>query len=198
MDTKDLFLLQKYDNGDFYVYAWAVGISKKGYTPITRKQAEPLIDLMKQGKGNKKFLTAKSLALFDGAKATDNSSGVKWEEEEARRQRLLDLDQETVDMIEGDDNPLIEDVVNSKADGTDLELDAVRNITVSQEDIQAKELKHINKIRSKVGVEEYMLSKYQVEVPHDKLDVMKAVASSIVGELAKSNRLYLVDGKLEG
>jgi hypothetical protein len=190
MDVKDLYLLQKWDNGDFFIYKWAVGISKKGYTPIKETQAKRLIELCSSKKGNSKYLEHKDdIALFHDAKATEKSSGVRWDEEEARRKAVDDFDAE-------ENNSIIDDALGMKVEVEAPDINEAKNLSDSQEDIQAKELKHIRSLRFKTKLEEYMLKKYQVDIPTDKLDVMKAVANSVIGELAKKNRLYLIDGKI--
>ena len=41
-----------------------------------------------------------------------------------------------------------------------------------------------------------MLEKYQCEIPSGQLSTMKVFANSMIGDLAKDNRLYLVDDKI--
>jgi hypothetical protein len=84
--------------------------------------------------------------------------------------------------------------VSGRGQDTTHNLDQVRDINVSQEDIQAAEMKYIRSLQHKTSLESHMLTKYQCEIPMGRLDVMKAMANGMINDLAKDNRLYYVDG----
>ena len=183
-----LWLLQKYDNGDFFIYGWTTLTAAKGYKVLTQEQADPYIKLLVKGKGNAKYLD--NTELFDDATETNQESG--WTRDEKLRKKLL----ENAGLDEADDSETQEivDDVASKGVKRGNDLDEVRDINVSQEDIQALEMKHIKSLQHKTSLENHMLTKYQCEIPMGRLSTMKAMANSMITELAKDNRLYFVDG----
>ena len=199
-NQSDLFLLQKFDNGDFFIYGWTTILATKGYKVLTKEESTPYIKLIKEGKNNLRYLKAKEFEVLDEAVATDNCSGVKWDEKEElrlKREQGIETDEviEAEDELEAVTESIIDKAVSVEVDAPQ-DLDEVRNINISQEDIQLAEQKHIKGLRHKSTVEKHMLEKYQMEIPPGKLDVMKATANNMIVQLAKANRLYTVDGKI--
>jgi len=180
----DLWLMQKYDNGDFYIYRWTRILAKKGYTVLRPGQAKPLLKLQKIGKNNVKWLDEKSLqAIYANASETDHKAGFM------KEQKIPELteDKET--------QAIVAEAVAGAADreaGRDL--DKVSDIHIDQEDIQIQETKFIKSLQHKTSLESHMLEKYQVEIPMGKLDNMKTYAKQMINDLAKDGRLFLVDG----
>jgi hypothetical protein len=188
---EELWLMQKYDNGDFFIYGWTPILAAKGYKVLTTEQAKPYQDLMAKGKGQNNVEFLEDTELFDIAKETAQKSGFVRDEmlrkEALAREGITDEndDEETVDLV---------GKVAGTGEDTTHNLDQVRDISTSQEDVQAAEMKHIKSLQHKTSLENHMLTKYQCEIPMGKLSMMKAMANSMINDLAKENRLYFVDG----
>lgn len=186
-----LFLLQQYDNGDFFIYGWTTILAGKGYKVLTSEQAAPLIELSKMKKNNVAFIEDKSVL-----------KGIKKIEEVASKTvpvKPIEEPDEADDADDADDEDTQEVVKEaiSNPDETKADLDEVREISVDQETMQAREMKYIRKIEKKNDLEEHMLKKYQCEIPEGRLSAMKAIANSMISDLAKENRLYLVDNSVK-
>jgi len=183
-DKTELWLMQKYDNGDFYMYRWTPMLAKKGYKVMTEAQAKPFVQMMKTGKNNVKHIDERSVSLvYDTAKETDHKAGFMID---APIPEMVDEDSET--------RAIVAEAVGTHAEGAGNDLDKVRDICIGQEDIQAQEMKFIKSLQHKSSLERHMLEKYQAEVPVGRLDAMKALANQMICEFAKEERLYLVDG----
>jgi hypothetical protein len=182
----ELWLLQKFDNGDFFIYGWTPIQAAKGFKVLTAEQVKPYLDLQSKGDNNVKYLD--DLDIFESAKETNNKSG--FNRDEAIRIKKL----EEAGLKNDEDAQAIISEVAGKGDKYEPNLDEVRDIAFSQEDIQAAEMKHIRGLQHKTSLENHMLTKYQCEIPMGRLDVMKAMANGMINDLAKENRLYYVDG----
>jgi hypothetical protein len=185
----ELWLLQKYDNGDFFIYAWTTILAAKGYKVLTAEQVKPFLELQNRGDNNVKHL--EDVSVFDDAKETNNKAG--FQRDEAIRKKLLE-DEGLADKSDEETQGIVDDV--SGRGGESADLDQIRDINISQEDIQADEMKYIKSLQHKTSLENHMLTKYQCEIPMGRLDVMKAMANSMINDLAKDNRLYYVDGEV--
>ena len=174
----DLLLMQVYDNGDFFFYGWTPVLAAKGYTPITPADAEPYLKLIKLKKNNIKHVD--NTTFIDTVKVTDEAGEMipvtppEDGEDEATQDIIKDATKDGEARVVSDDE--------------------VRDINVSQEDIQSAEMKHIKGLSHKSSLEQHMLEKYQCEIPMGRLETMKALANSMITDLAKDNRLYYVDG----
>lgn len=179
---EQLWLVQKYDNGDFFLYHWTPILAKKGYTVLKESDAKSLLDLVRKKKNNVRYLEE------DTFKTTNDTI------------KLIKVvpDEET-EIEEGEDENTAKLVASVSADAKDVDrpLDEVRDIEVTQEDIMSKEIKVIASFKHKSTLENHLLSKYQLEIPMDRLSVMKAIANKMITDLAKQNRLYLVDGLID-
>ena len=180
----DLYLLQLYNDGTFTVYRWTSILARKGYTVMTAEQAKPYIRLANGGKNhidhvkNKDFIDSiKNVVEVSGKNGRALAERLKAAEEASKT------------------DSIIEDAVSKKPDQT-IDPDQVRELSVSQESIQIKEAKFIKSLQHKSTLESHMLEKYQCEIPSGRLDHMKAIANSMISDLAKDNRLYLVDGEV--
>lgn len=174
----DLLLMQVYDNGDFFLYGWTPVLAAKGYTPITKDEAEPYIKLTRLKKNNTRFVD--NTTFIDTVKVTDSAG------------ELIPVKPPE----DGEDEATQDIIKDATKDGEPRVIsdDEVRDIDVSQEDIQAAEMKYIKGLQHKSSLEKHMLEKYQCEIPLGRLDAMKAMANSMINDLAKDNRLYYVDG----
>lgn len=179
-----LYLMQLYDNGDFTIYSWTPILAKKGYKVLTVEQAQPYIALSKMGKNNVEFV--KNRKLIDSANVTNDISG--WNSRRDEEERKIAKASKT--------DEIIEEVVNTEKPPRQIDDDEIRELSVSQEDIQASEMKFIKSVQHKTTLESHMLEKYQCELPTGRLDAMKALANSMISDLAKDNRLYYVDGQI--
>jgi hypothetical protein len=184
--NEKLWLLQKFDNGDFFIYGWTPIQAAKGYKVLTAEQVKPYLDLQAKGENNVKYL--KDVEIFDSAKETNNKSG--FNRDEAIRKKKL----EEAGLKNDEDTQGIIDEVAGKGEAYKPNLDEVRDIEFAQEDIQAAEMKYIKGLQHKTSLESHMLTKYQCEIPMGRLDVMKAMANGMINDLAKENRLYYIDG----
>ena len=173
-DDKKLWLLQKYEDGTFFLYHWTSMLAKKGYTVLTDEQAQPLIKLVAENKNNTSYLEEGG----QGVKVTNQTV------------ELIKV-KPPVDAEVKSDSSIIEDVVSTDAEAPNL--DEVRDICIEQEDIQAQDMAMVQGFKHKTQLEEFMLSKYQCEIPMGRLSTMKAFANNILVQLAKDNRLYTVD-----
>jgi hypothetical protein len=184
--TEKLWLLQKFDNGDFFIYGWTPIQAAKGYKVLTAEQVKPYLALQDKGQNNVKYLD--DVEVFESAKETNNKSG--FNRDEAIRIKKL----EEAGLKNDEDCQAIISEVAGKGEAYKPTLDEVRDISFSQEDIQAAEMKHIKSLQHKTSLESHMLTKYQCEIPMGRLDVMKAMANDMINDLAKQERLYYVDG----
>jgi hypothetical protein len=184
--NEKLWLLQKFDNGDFFIYGWTPIQAAKGFKVLTSDQVKPYLDLQAKGHNNVKYLDNDE--VFESAKETNNKSG--FNRDEAIRIKKL----EEAGLKNDEDTQGIIDEVAGKGEAYKPNLDEVRDIEFAQEDIQAAEMKHIKGLQHKTSLENHMLTKYQCEIPMGRLDVMKAIANGMINDLAKENRLYYVDG----
>jgi hypothetical protein len=160
-------------------------LAKKGYKPITDEQAKELLELTKQKKNNIKFVK-NGIEMF--AATNESSKFIQ-----------VDVDGAVVDDEEDDTETrdIIGNAVKTKLNTEPKKLDDVREISMSQEKIQAEEQRAITGFQHKSTLERHMLEKYQLEIPPGRLSVMKAQANKMICDLAKQNRLYLVDGQIE-
>jgi len=101
-----------------------------------------------------------------------------------------------VDGDESNTESIVNDAVKNVKSNKVVNDDEVRELSVSQEAIQIKEAKYIKSLQHKSTLESHMLEKYQCEIPTGRLDAMKALANSMISDLAKANRLYLIDGEV--
>ena len=173
----NLFLYKVTKEGDFALFGWSPFLVKKGYKTLTKEEAEPLQKLLGMGKGNLKYIESKKILEFLG---TARVEGDPIEDNED------DIDNEIVaDVVDGDNAPPGE-----------KPLEETRKLMVTQEDIEARELKYIKGMTHKSTLEKHMLEKYQCEIPVGRLTAMKAIANSMIADLSSSNRLYLVGDEL--
>jgi hypothetical protein len=189
-DTGKLWLLQKFDNGDFYIYGWTPIQAAKGFKVLTEKEVKPFLDLQSKGKSNVKYLD--DARIFDDAKETNNKAG--FQRDEAIRRKLAEVEGVADEDDDDEGTRNIVDDVSGRGEESSINPDEIRDINISQEDIQSAEMKHIQSLQHKTSLENHMLSKYQCEIPMGRLSTMKAIANSMITELAKENRLYYVDG----
>ena len=183
MERKQLYLLQKYDNGDFYVYHWTPSLAAKGYNVLEPEAAQEYLDLQIEGKNNISYL--KESSTFQEFKDTNEKSG--WvDPEEIDIEDLEEFD-------DGEDSGIIDKIGDTVVREEDTEEDETIDIDISQEDILAKELKYVKGLSHKSSVEKHLLEKYQVEIPVGTLSAMKALANQMLTDLSNKDRLYLVD-----
>jgi hypothetical protein len=158
--------------------------AKKGYKVLTPDQALPLIELAKEGKNNVEHVeTTEQFEIFETAREIHKANFI-----ETKIIPELEAESETT--------AIVAEAVSKQVDVAPPDLDAVRDIHVDQEDIQAQEMKFIKSLQHKSSLEQHMLEKYQTEIPMGRLDTMKAIANQMLCDLAKENRLYLIDGKI--
>lgn len=170
-----IWLMQKYDNGDFYLYPWTPMLAKKDYTVLDNEEAEQYLAMQKEGKNNVRFL--KDSESFDVMRTTDNKPATV-------KEPVKD---------ESETEGIIDDVTNTPLAVDKIGDDEVRELSISQEGIMAKEMKFIKAARHKTTLERHMLEKYQVEIPAGQLTIMKSIANQMITDLAKENRLYLFE-----
>jgi len=184
--SENLWLLQTYDNGDFHIYGWTPALAKKNLRPITDEQANHLMQLIRSKRNNVKYV--------------DDPGDLFMTQEELSKLIKVKPRADMEDDIEDDDEntrELIKSVVKTDKVDEPKNLDEVRDINISQEDIMAAELKAIQAFKHKSSLEKHMLEKYQLEIPPGRFSVMKALANKMITDLAKENRLYMVDGLIE-
>jgi hypothetical protein len=175
-----LFLYKVTKEGDFTIFGWNPILAKKGYKVITKEEAVPLQKLLGIGKGHLKYIENKKLLEFlDTAR----------------------VEGEPLPEDDDDDmnNEVIADVIDNAKENAppgDRPLDETRELMVTQEDIEAQELKYIKGMTHKSTLEKHMLEKYQCEIPVGRLTAMKAIANSMIADLSDDNRLYLVGDEL--
>ena len=188
-EKTNLYLFKLFNNGDFTVFAWTPILAKKGYTVMTPENAAPYIKLAGGGKNNIKYVKDKT--FINTVKNITEVSGKNGRKlaQEIEDKRLEDLDNtSTKEIIKG--------AVDADLPDRDVGDDEVRELSVSQESIQIKETKYLKSLQHKSTLETHMLEKYQCEIPVGRLDSMRAMANSMISDLAKENRLYLVDGQV--
>lgn len=187
IEQTDMWLLQTYDNGEFFLYKWTpILAAKKNMKVITKEQAQPLLQLTNEKRNNVKFVKNPGKLFAD-------------------REELIELipvtpkaEEKVQDNDDNNTRDIVKNVVKtSENDNEPRNLDDVRDISVSQEDIMAAELKAIASFKHKSSLEKHMLEKYQIEVPQGRFTMMKAHANKMITDLAKENRLYMVDGLIE-
>lgn len=169
-----LFLLQRYDNGDFCLYHWTPFLAKKGYKTLTAEEAIPYQKLLKVGKANMSYVENKKM---------------KAELESARVEGEV-FDEEST-------NAIVEDVVSNQVVKEDDTIEDPHDLIVTQDDILEQELAFVKSLTHKSSLERHMLEKYQCEVPVGRLASMKSLANSMLTDLSHSNRLYLVAGEIK-
>jgi len=177
--SEQLFLAQVYDDGQFFIYAWTPTLAKKKYVVVKGEVAKLLIGMVGQKKNNTKYLEDPSILV-----PTD------------KKIKMISVEAEEDTGEEEESNPIVDEVAGD-LDESPRDLDAVRDIHITQEDILAKELKFVSSCQHKSTLENHFLGKYQTEVPIDKLSTMKAIANKMLTDFAKENRLYLVDGHIQ-
>jgi len=187
----ELYLLQLYNDGTFTVYAWTPIIAKKGYTVMTAEQAEPYILLASKGNNHVDYVEDK-----DFIKSIKNVTEVSGKNGRKLADVLAVKEETAVDGDESNTESIVNDAVENVKSNKVVNDDEIRELSVSQESIQIKELNYIRSLQHKSTLESHMLEKYQCEIPTGRLDAMKALANSMIGDLAKSNRLYLIDGEV--
>jgi len=189
---RDLYLLQVFNSGDFFVYHWTPTLAKKGYKVLTIDEAKVYMDLSKKGKNNVSFLQDEGDELV----ATNLTHGYVEPKRVLASVEEPEPDEVAEDIEDADDSDtqsVIEDAVKDNAEKPVSE-DEIRDIHVDQEDILAAEMKHIRGLQYKTHLEKHMLEKYQCDIPVGRLSVMKAQANDMLTKLAKENRLYFVEG----
>jgi hypothetical protein len=188
----DLFLFKLFNSGQFVVVGWSPMQAKKGYTVMTKEQAVPYLKLCKMGKNHvdnvrdKTFLKSVK-TIFEVSGKAGRALADKLE-----AQRVEDLK----DADDSETQAIVKDAVSKSAKGQTIDEGEVRELSVTQESVQIKECKYIKSLQHKSTLESHMLEKYQCEVPSGRLDAMKAIANGMISDLAKDNRLYLVDGQV--
>lgn len=182
---KELFLLQKYDNGDFYVYNWTPSLAQKGYVPLSEDDATEYLALQLEGKNNSSYLEENQ--NFQEIKVTNEKSG--WVDPEE-----IDVE-DLVEFEEGDDVGIINDL--EQVDNEEVDEDELLKIDITQEDILAKELSYIKRCSHKSTVEKHLLEKYHVEIPVGQLNNMKVMANQMLTSLCNDGKLYLMDGEVK-
>ena len=191
-NDEELYLLKLFNNGNFSVIRWTPITAKKGFTVMTKEKAAPYLKLAQMGKGHidnvkdKAFINSIKNVFEVSGKAGRNLADKK----EARR--LADL--EAIDASNTDG--IVKDVVKNTVKSQTFDDSEVRELSVSQESIQIKEARYIKGLQHKSTLESHMLEKYQCAIPAGKLDTMKVLANSMISDLAKKNRLYLIDDKV--
>jgi hypothetical protein len=188
----ELYLFKLFNSGQFTVMAWSPIQAKKGYTVMTVDQAEPYLKLCKMGKNH--VDNVKDKTFIKTVKKIFEVSG------KAGRALADKLEAQRVEDLEGADDSktkaIVKDAVKTKAKGQMIDNGETRELSVTQEAVQIKEVKYIKGLQHKSTLETHMLEKYQCEIPSGRLDAMKAIANSMISDLAKDNRLYLVDGQV--
>jgi hypothetical protein len=184
-----LYLFKLFNNGDFSIFTWSPILAKKGYTVMTPEQAAPYIKLAGGGKANTKYVKDKTfINTVKNVTEVSGKSGRKLAQV-IEDKRLEDLDNtSTKEIIDG--------AVNSDLKAVKIDDDEVRELVISQESIQIKETNYLKSLQHKSTLENHMLEKYQCEIPVGRLDTMRAMANSMISDLAKEGRLYLVDGQV--
>jgi formate dehydrogenase maturation protein FdhE len=188
----ELFLLKLFNTGKFSVIAWSPIQAKKGYTVMTIEQAQPYLKLAKMGKNhvdnvkNKDFIKSIKKIFEVSGKAGRALA------EKVEAQRVEDL--ENAD--DSNTKSIVKKVVKDNVKKQMIDDGETRELSVSQEAIQIKEAKYVKGLQHKSTLESHMLEKYQCEIPSGRLEAMKALANSMLSDLAKDNRLYLVDGQV--
>jgi len=185
----DVYLLKVFNNGKFSVIAWSPMQAKKGYAVLSKSQAKPYLDLAKKGKGHIDNL--KSREFVDSIKKVFEVSGKAGRDlaDKLEAQKLEDVD-------DSETQKIVKDVASNNESNQTIDGDEVRELSITQETIQIKEAKYIKGLQHKSTLETHMLEKYQCELPSGRLDIMKTLANSMITDLAKDNRLYLVDGQV--
>jgi len=185
----ELYLLKIFNNGKFSVIAWSPMQAKKGYAVMTVEQAQPYLKLASKGKNH--VDNVKNKAFIKSVKKVFEVSG-----KAARTLADKALEQELEQQDNSSTESIVKDAVSKSAEGTTIDGDEIRELSVTQESIQIKEAKYIKGLQHKSALETHMLEKYQCEIPTGRLDIMKTLANSMISDLAKDNRLYLVDGEV--
>jgi len=193
----DTYLLQKWDNGDFFVYRWTPMLAGKGYKVMTAEDAKPYLDLQLVGKSNVSFL--EDTKHFDGVKPSNQATEFQAVDAEGRAvdvnvADIEDLDDSETQSIISDMYDDAEEIDDYEIDGT---LDEVKLLEVSQESILEKELSFVKSCTHPKTLEKHFLEKYQIELPQEKFLTVKAMADSMLRDLAGSNRLYLIDNQIK-
>jgi hypothetical protein len=187
----ELFLLKLFNSGQFVVVAWSPIQAKKGYTVMTKEQAQPYLKLCKMGKNH--IDNVKDKTFIKSVKKIFEVSG------KAGRALADKLEAQRVEDLENADDSstkaIVKDAVSKSSEGQMIDDGETRELSVTQESVQIKEVKYIKSLQHKSTLETHMLEKYQCEIPSGRLDAMKALANSMISDLAKDNRLYLVDGQ---
>lgn len=184
-----LYLFKLFNNGDFSIFAWTPILAKKGYTVMTPEKAAPYIKLAGGRKDNTRYVEDKTfINTIKNITEVSGKNGRKLAQS-IEDKRLEDLDNTSTKGI-------IDGAVNTDLPNREIDDDEVRELSVSQESIQIKETKYLKGLQHKSSLETHMLEKYQCEVPVGRLSEMKAIANSMISDLAKENRLYLVDGQV--
>jgi hypothetical protein len=159
---------------------------------MTIEQAAPYLKLCKMGKNhvdnvkNKDFIKSIKKIFEVSGKAGRALA------EKVEAQRVEDL--ENAD--DSNTQKIVKKVVKDNVKKQMIDDGETRELSVSQEAIQIKEAKYVKSLQHKSTLESHMLEKYQCEIPSGRLEAMKALANSMISDLAKDNRLYLVDGQV--
>jgi hypothetical protein len=189
----NLFLFKLFNDGTFSVLSWTPIQAKKGFTVMTQEKAAPYLRLAQGGKNHidhvkdKTFIKSVKKIFEVSGKAGRNLA------DKVEANRLADL--EAVDDANTQD--IVKNVTMNNKEKQTVDGDQVRELSVTQESIQIKEAKYIKGLQHKSTLESHMLEKYQCEIPSGKLDTMKVLANSMINDLAKDNRLYLVDDQVK-
>ena len=201
---KGLYLLQKYDDGTFFVYNWTPMQATKGYKVLTAEEAEPYLELAKTGKNNELYLEGEARTKIDRMEPT-NFKTVK-AQADAKKKRIPNIpeippmevpeeefdEESAVNMTDSIVEDVVTQPVEKKADGEEKP----KPLSVSQDEIFEMEIDYIRGLQHKSTLETHLLDKYQLEIPIGRLATMKSFANQMLKDLAKDNRLYLVDGKV--
>lgn len=183
----EMYCLKLFNNGKFSIMAWTPIVAKKGYAVLTVEQAKPYLRLAQGGKNH--IDNVKNKDFIKSIKKVFEVSGKAGRALEEKVKALEEAKASNTDDI-------VKDVVKDNVKNQTVNDGEVRELSVSQESIQIQELKLIKSLQHKSTLEAHMLEKYQCEIPVGRLDTMKALANSMIGDLAKDNRLYLVDGQV--
>jgi len=181
----ELYLLKLFNNGSFTVFAWTPILAKKGYATMTPAQAEPYLKLARGRKNNIKYVKDKSfISKIKNITEVTGKTGRKLADKIAAEEEGLSTER------------IINDAVQTDLPDQVIDSGEVRELCISQDVIQLKEMKYLKSLQHKSTLESHMLEKYQCEIPSGRLDNMKAMANSMLTDLAKDNRLYLIDGQV--
>jgi hypothetical protein len=188
----EMYLFKLFNDGKFVIIAWSPIQAKKGYTVLTVEKAQPYIKLCRMGKNH--INNVKDKTFIKSVKTIFEVSG------KAGRALADKIEAQRVEDLESTDDSktqkIVKEAVSKTSEGQMIDDGETRELSVTQESVQVKEVKYIKSLQHKSTLESHMLEKYQCEIPSGRLDSMKALANSMISDLAKDNRLYLVDGQV--